>query len=85
MAHAGYHFGDPHLARRGYCKTLEQQDLGPIVIEGTPFLGSELPEPIITQAPRLGEHTREICRGELGLSDAEIEGLFAEEVLEDPP
>ena len=37
----------------------------------------------IRQAPRLGEHTREICRALLGLSDAEIERLIAAGALEE--
>jgi crotonobetainyl-CoA:carnitine CoA-transferase CaiB-like acyl-CoA transferase len=34
------------------------------------------------QAPRLGEHTREICRDLLGLPAAEIERLIADGALE---
>jgi crotonobetainyl-CoA:carnitine CoA-transferase CaiB-like acyl-CoA transferase len=37
------------------------------------------------QAPLLGEHTREIARQRLGLSESEIEALIDEGVLEDPP
>jgi crotonobetainyl-CoA:carnitine CoA-transferase CaiB-like acyl-CoA transferase len=36
------------------------------------------------QAPRLGEHTREICRELLDLSDEEIEKLVAAGTLEVP-
>ncbi|MFQ5417091.1 MAG: CoA transferase, partial [Myxococcota bacterium] len=85
VAHAGHHHDDPHLAARGYPTRLVQQDLGPVVLEGTPFSGSDLPDPIATQAPRLGEHTRVICRAELGLEEDEIEELLAAGVLEDPP
>jgi hypothetical protein len=85
VAHPGHHFEDPQLAARGYHKRVEQRGFGEIVVEGTPFLGSDLPEPITTPAPLLGEHTREICRERLGLSDAEIEAFFAAGVLEDPP
>jgi crotonobetainyl-CoA:carnitine CoA-transferase CaiB-like acyl-CoA transferase len=85
VAHPGHHFEDPQLAARGYHKRVEQRGFGEIVVEGTPFLGSDLPEPITTPAPLLGEHTREICRERLGLSDAEIDALFAAGVLEDPP
>jgi len=84
VAHPGHHFEDPQLAARGYFKPVEQGDLGRIVLEGMPFLGSDLPEPITAPAPLLGEHTREICRERLGLSDAEIEALFEAGVLEDP-
>ena len=37
---------------------MDQQEIGPMVVEGPAFHGSDLPEPIVTQAPRLGEHTR---------------------------
>ena len=35
--------------------------LGPLTFEGPCYLASGMPGPLITQAPRLGEHTREIC------------------------
>jgi len=39
-------------------------------------------EPIMrTPAPLVGQHTREICRERLGLADAEIDRLIADEVL----
>jgi crotonobetainyl-CoA:carnitine CoA-transferase CaiB-like acyl-CoA transferase len=64
---------------------VEQPPLGRLVLEGTPFRGSDLPRPLAWRAPDLGEHTRAIAREELGLADAEIEVLVAEGVLEDPP
>ncbi len=39
----------------------------------------------MTQAPWIGEHTREIASELLGLSAPEIDRLVAEGVLEDPP
>lgn len=85
VAHGGYHLEDPHLAARGYLRRIAQQDLGEVVLEGPAFRGSALGEPRIEQAPRLGEHTREICRELLGLSDGEVEALYTQDVLEDPP
>jgi crotonobetainyl-CoA:carnitine CoA-transferase CaiB-like acyl-CoA transferase len=85
LAHPAHHMEDPQLAALGYPTPIEQPPLGRIVLEGTPFRGSDLPRPLATPAPRLGEHTREIAREELGLSDAEIAALVAEGVLEDPP
>jgi crotonobetainyl-CoA:carnitine CoA-transferase CaiB-like acyl-CoA transferase len=85
LAHGGTHMEDPHLAARGYLRKMEQQAIGPMVVEGPAFHGSDLPEPIVTQAPLLGEHTREIASQLLGLSEAEIERLVADGVLEDPP
>jgi len=85
VAHGGHHLNDPHLAARGYLCAIEQQDLGAVTLEGAPFRASDLPAPIATQAPRLGEHTRAIARERLGLSPAEIDELIAAGVLEDPP
>jgi crotonobetainyl-CoA:carnitine CoA-transferase CaiB-like acyl-CoA transferase len=39
----------------------------------------------VRPAPKLGQHTREIARRLLGMSDAEIEKLIASGALEDPP
>ena len=85
VAHGGYHHGDPHLAARGYLIPLEQPGLGPIVLEGPAFHGSDLPEPLVGPAPLLGQHTRRIAAERLGLSAAEIEELVVAGVLEDPP
>ena len=85
LAHPAHHMEDPQLEALGYCTPIEQPGIGPIVLEGTPFRGSDLPRPIATPAPKLGEHTREIARQDLGLSDAEVEELIEQGVLEDPP
>lgn len=85
VAHPGHHLSDPQLRHRGYPKLLVQPEYESIVLEGPPFLGSELPEPIVAPAPKLGEHTREVARDVLGLSDGEIQALIDEGVLEDPP
>lgn len=85
VAHPGHHIGDPQLAHREYPKLVDQQGLTSMLLEGPGFLASDLPEVIVTQAPWLGEHTREIARDALGLSEQEIERLVDEGVLEDPP
>jgi crotonobetainyl-CoA:carnitine CoA-transferase CaiB-like acyl-CoA transferase len=76
------HFEDPHLAARGYPQPLDQPGVGPIVLEGPAFRGSDLPDPIVRPAPMLGEHTREICRDLLGLGDESIDALVSDGVLE---
>jgi crotonobetainyl-CoA:carnitine CoA-transferase CaiB-like acyl-CoA transferase len=85
LAHPGHHMEDPQLEALGYRTPLEQPPIGRIVVEGTPFRGSDLPRPIATPAPQLGEHTRQIAREELGLADSELEELITKGVLEDPP
>ena len=85
VAHPEHHIGDPQFAHRGYPKLVVQPDYESILLEGPLFLGSDLPEVIVEPAPKLGEHTREIAKRLLGLSESEIEALMEEGVLEDPP
>jgi crotonobetainyl-CoA:carnitine CoA-transferase CaiB-like acyl-CoA transferase len=85
VAHGGDLLEDPHLVARGFAQWVEQPGIGRVAFEGTPFRGSDLPAPVVKHAPWLGEHTRELAREKLGLSDAEIEALVADGVLEDPP
>jgi crotonobetainyl-CoA:carnitine CoA-transferase CaiB-like acyl-CoA transferase len=85
VAHPAHHADDPQLRHRGYPKPVVQPDYETIVVEGPPFLGSDLPDPIVEPAPMLGQHTREVASRLLELSDSEIEALIAEGVLEDPP
>jgi crotonobetainyl-CoA:carnitine CoA-transferase CaiB-like acyl-CoA transferase len=85
MGHPGHHMADPQLAHRGYPKLVVQPDYEAILVEGPPFLGSDIPDTIVDPAPMLGEHTREIASRLLGLSDDEIQALMDEGVIEDPP
>jgi crotonobetainyl-CoA:carnitine CoA-transferase CaiB-like acyl-CoA transferase len=47
------------------------------------LFGTRLPEPLLSSAPLLGQHTRPVCRDLLGLSDQEIDALIAQGVLEE--
>jgi crotonobetainyl-CoA:carnitine CoA-transferase CaiB-like acyl-CoA transferase len=85
VAHPAHHLSDPQLQHRGYPKLVVQPDYASILVEGPPFLGSDLPEPIVAPAPLLGEHTRAVAREVLGLSDAETQALIDARVIEDPP
>ncbi len=84
VCHAGHFLSDPQMTHRNYAKLVDQQGLGSMLLEGPAFLGTDLPEVVVTQAPWLGEHTREIASRVLGLSDAETQTLIDEEVLEEP-
>lgn len=75
---------DPHLAKRGYPRPIDQPPVGRLVLEGPAFRGTELPEPNIGPAPALGQHTREICTGLLGMTEGEVDRLIAKDVLEVP-
>lgn len=74
--------GDPHLVARGYPRPIDQPDLRQIVLEGPAFRGSLMPDVVTTPAPKLGEHTREVCAELLGMPDGEIDGLIEAGVLE---
>lgn len=73
---------DPHFQARGYGHWVEQQGLGWMAFEGPAFRASGSARVPITQAPLIGEHTREIAADLLGLSDSEIDGLISDGVLE---
>ena len=74
---------DPHLLDRGFIVEIDQPGAGPIVLEGPCITGSKMARPVITAAPLLGEHTREICLNELGMSADRLEDLLAAGALEE--
>ena len=53
-----------------------------MAFEGPAFRASGMPDVRISQAPLIGEHTREIARELLGLAESEIDELIAEGILE---
>lgn len=74
----------PQLAARGTFRTERHPlvaDLMPS--EGAPALFRWLPRITVTPAPVLGEHTREIARSLLRLSENEIGDLFEQGVLQE--
>jgi crotonobetainyl-CoA:carnitine CoA-transferase CaiB-like acyl-CoA transferase len=76
---------DPHFVARGYPRWLEQQDLGRMAFEGPSFAATGMSDIALFQAPRLGEHTREICSELLGMQPAEIDRLLESGALEGWP
>ena len=74
---------DPHLSSRDFFRTLNQPQLNqPLVTENAPVGQSSMPDPDIRPAPSQFEHTREIARELLSLSEAEIAELISSGVLE---
>jgi crotonobetainyl-CoA:carnitine CoA-transferase CaiB-like acyl-CoA transferase len=75
---------DPHFLARGYVRWIDQQITGKMAFEGPAFRASNTKDIALWQAPRLGEHTREICQELLGLDAETIERLIADGALEVP-
>ncbi|WP_250399261.1 CaiB/BaiF CoA transferase family protein [Streptomyces cellostaticus] len=75
---------DPHLRARGFFAPMRHPDIpDELVAEARPAHSLRLAEPSQNPAPRQAQHTRELCREVLDLSDAQIDLLVAEEVLEE--
>jgi len=68
---------NPHYQARNFFRILNQPSAGrPLETENGPVGFSEtLPQPEITRAPARAEHTRELVKELLGLSDQEINVL----------
>jgi len=73
---------DRQLAHRGHFVYYDKPDLGRHPVQRSEFRLSKAPAAHNWPTPVIGEHTREVCRDILGMSDAEIEPLIAEGVLE---
>jgi crotonobetainyl-CoA:carnitine CoA-transferase CaiB-like acyl-CoA transferase len=71
-------FADPHVQARGDLITVDDPVIGPVRQQAPfpRFVGRPVPVP--AGAPRLGEHTRDVLGGLLGLDDAELDRLAAE-------
>ena len=72
-----------HLQERGFFRYFDQPGF-PVRLqtENGPVSVSEFPDPEIKPAPLQGQHTREIARQLLRLSEAEIDALIEQGVLE---
>jgi crotonobetainyl-CoA:carnitine CoA-transferase CaiB-like acyl-CoA transferase len=72
---------DPHMADRGDLVSVDDPVLGAVKQQAPfPRFVGEAPE-VPAGAPRLGEHTREVLGGLLGLGDAEMDDLAADGVI----
>lgn len=82
LQHTQHLIADRNLASRNFVRVLDQPGLTTLLLEGPFFRATGLPDPDIRPAPLLAEHTREVCARHLGLSEAEIDQLLADGVLE---
>jgi benzylsuccinate CoA-transferase BbsF subunit len=62
--------------------TLDEPEMGPVITEYPPVRLSETPAQVRTPAPLMGQHTEEVLRELLHLSDEEIARLTEEGVLD---
>jgi benzylsuccinate CoA-transferase BbsF subunit len=81
---APYTIEDPQLKWRDAIIEIDHPVVGKKIYPGIPFKFSEMPLPQSTPAPLLGQHTDEICREILKMSEEEIRRLKEEGVLESP-
>ncbi|MFA6451195.1 MAG: CoA transferase [bacterium] len=65
----------PQLGAREMLAVVEDEKFGPISVPGDPVKLSECPQDIHSSCPRLGQHTNEVLRDWLGLSDGELDAL----------
>jgi crotonobetainyl-CoA:carnitine CoA-transferase CaiB-like acyl-CoA transferase len=74
-------FGDPQVVARGDVAHVRHSALGEIPVLASPLRMSAAPIRYDVPPPVLGEHTEDVLRGVLGLSDAQIAGLRALKVI----
>ncbi|MFN8559680.1 MAG: CoA transferase [Dehalococcoidia bacterium] len=72
---------DPQHAARGWFQVIEHPDMGRGRYNGFPWRFSRTPAEVRRPPPRVGEHSAEILRDDLGLSDDDIAALFARGVV----
>ena len=69
---------DPHMHARGMLEWFEDEDLGRIVLPGSPLMIHGADRVATVSSPKLGQHNQEIYGQWLGMSDASIEALKKE-------
>ncbi|MDA8234167.1 MAG: CoA transferase [Clostridia bacterium] len=72
---------DPHLNERGFWKYLDHQEMGRHVYNITPVHMTKTKGQLVRPAPMVGQHTDEVLKRVLGLSDKEIQNLKNEGIV----
>ena len=65
--------------------TLERDFVGPLPHPAAPYRFGAAPLPVVTPAPTLGQHTRQVLMELLGLDVAELDALEADGVIGTQP
>ncbi|RUQ32875.1 CoA transferase [Peribacillus cavernae] len=76
---------DPHILERGMVQEFDHPVAGKLKTLGIPSKLSETPGKIRKPAPLLGQHTEEILREELLLSEEDIQQLLEENIISKEP
>lgn len=66
---------DPHLAERGLIREVAYESRGNVKVLGSPINFEGEARPAATPPPTIGEHTAEVLRQQLGLSDEQVAAL----------
>jgi succinate---hydroxymethylglutarate CoA-transferase len=72
---------DPHTTAREMVRTVQHPTAGEVKMLGIPFRFSDTPASVRRAPPTLGQHTEQVLRDVLNLSDARIAALRAEKVI----
>lgn len=72
---------DPNINYRQMVVEIEQPNVGPLKIVGSPFHLSETPGAVTQPAPLLGQHTVEVLTGVLDYSTDKVQQLIQEKVV----
>jgi benzylsuccinate CoA-transferase BbsF subunit len=72
---------DDQLKSRGHWVYLDHPEMGRSLYDSPPFRISGIEHGPHSPAPLLGQHTDEVCREILGMTDGEIRGLKEDGVL----
>lgn len=74
---------DPHVAMRDMLVEIPRTDgvEDPVLVPGNPVKMTKVAQGPESYPPTIGEHTEQVLRAELGLSDSEIEKLRADGVV----
>jgi formyl-CoA transferase len=73
-------FNDPHLHQRGFFQTVQHPTNGTVTLMTNPMRMSESPTNLIP-APLKGEHSQDVLRTELGLTDEDLTTLEAQGIV----
>jgi formyl-CoA transferase len=70
---------------RGTFGSVDYPEIGPVGVVQPPYKFSDADAHVRGRAPEMGEHNRAILTGALGMTEAQIEELIAENVLAQSP